>query len=409
MTSVRHCLARALPFVLIVACASPSRGQAPGRHCTVIALGDGGDNNGVLRANAFYVTEMVLGHHDAGKPDMLLFLGDNFIPVGLNIQASDVEGEVKANLGAFKDVFDVLRPDQVHAVPGEHDYYCRFAVEHTALFGLFRTSEVPIGLSDRGNRREAEIPSWTFHFGLPSESTAPLGEGSADSVQMIYFDSAILLRTDPSAWAPALAALRGILTASARRTGIVWRVFCAHHPWRSVGVHGGYSLWDDETQKVTYLSNCDRDTNATGYLRNWLDPEDLCGDRYRLYVDSVSTIIRESGARVQIVLSAHDRSLQLLPALPGAVYPAIQVVTGAAALPERVLDAAPPERYTSASTDRFKEGISLPGFAQLQFSREKARVVFYSGRTSDPLDMGGGSTTFWITPEGNLTADATVH
>jgi hypothetical protein len=397
-------------FLLSVLLSATSQSQDAGPHCTVVALGDGGDNNGTLRANAFYISEMVLGHHDAGKPDLLLFVGDNFIPIGLNIAAKDVESEVKGNLGAFKEVFEALGRGQVHAVPGEHDYYSRFAVENTALFGLFRSSEGPIGLNDRGNRREAEIPSWTYHFGLPSESTVALGEGSADSLQIIYFDSAILLRTDPSTWHPSLEALRALLAASAKRPGIIWRVFCAHHPWRSVGAHGGYSLWDDESETVTYLSNCDRDTNATGYVKNWLDPEDLCADRYRGYVDSVSTIIKQSGANVQIVLSAHDRSLQLLAPQPGlgSLYPAIQVITGAAALPEPVLHPLPPSRFTSASPDRFKRGMSLPGFVQLRFGRDKARVVFYSGKTSDPLDMGGGFTTFWITPDVKLSADNSV-
>jgi hypothetical protein len=386
--------------------------QHPSGGLTVIALGDAGESNGVMRGNAFYITEMTMGRHDAGRPDMLLFLGDNFIPVGLNCAKNDVEGEVKSRLGPFKEVFEVLSRAQVHAIPGEHDYYARYAVETTALFGLFRVTEGPMGISDRGTQRESEVPSWTFHHGLPEELTVPITAGTPDSIQFIFFDSALLLRTNPATWHPALQRLQGILQKSKERAGIAWRVFCVHHPLHSVGVHGGYSVWDDEMQSVVYLTDCDRDTNAAGFLRNWLDPEDLCAERYRQYVDSVTAVIREVAVKIQLVLAAHDRSLQLLyypeSDPPCDACPKVHLVSGATSLPTRVKLSSPPREFTSASSDYQSEGMSPPGFAQLRFEQQRVMIVFYNGRNGDPVDMGKGQTTFWVDRSGALVEMPTV-
>jgi hypothetical protein len=385
---------------------SIAQAQHPSGGLTVIALGDGGESNGVMRGNAFYITEMTMGRHDAGRPDMLLFLGDNFIPVGLNCTKDDVDGEVKSRLGPFKEVFEVLSRAQVHAIPGEHDYYARFAVETTSLFGLLRVIEGPMGISDKGTQRESEVSSWTFHHARPEEATVAVAAGTSDSVQFIFFDSAILLRTNPTTWHPALEGLQDILRKSKVRSGIAWRVLCVHHPLRSVGVHGGYSVWDDEIQSVTYLTECDKDTNSAGFVRNWLDPEDLCAERYRQYVDSVTAVIREGGVKIQLVLAAHDRSLQLLyhpESDPGCdACPKVHLISGAASLPTSVKLPSPPWEFTSANSDYRKEGISLPGFAQLQFELQYVTIVFYNGRNGDPIDMGKGQTSFWVDRSGAL-------
>jgi len=400
---------RSLTIVLVSAflAAMPRcAAQSSGGGLSVIALGDAGESNGVLRGNAFYLTEMMMGRHDAGKPDLLLFLGDNFIPIGLNGAKNDIDGDVKARLGPFKEVLEALSRDRVHAIPGEHDYYARYAVENTGFFGLFHSTEGPTGISDKGARRETEIPSWTFHHRLPEELTLPIAEGAADSVQFIFFDSALPLRTATATWHPALEGLKGVLERSEVRTGVLWRVLCVHHPLRSVGVHGGYSVWDDEAQAVEYLTECDKDTNAAGFVRNWLDPEDLCTEKYRQYIDSVTAIIKLVGVKIHIVLGAHDRSLQLLYAPEVGVgcdaCPRIQLISGAASLPTRVKLPAPPREFTSANSAPEKQGVSTPGFAQLQFDREHVRIVFISGRTGDPVDMGDGQTTFWVNRNGDL-------
>ena len=394
----------------IVLCVVPLilRAQDPEQQpLTVIAVGDAGYAGSDWKASAFYITDMFTGRHNAGKPDLLLFLGDNFIPLGLNVASGDVEGTVQDLLRPLHEVLAGMPRDRVHAIPGESDYYARYAEEKSEFFGLIRSGEGPTGLSDKGNAREAAMESWTFHYGAPAQTVLPCAQGSPDSVQLIFFDSAILLRTDPSRWHGALASLRTILDESGTRKGIIWRVLCAHHPWYSVGVHGGYALWDDETGTVGYLTDCDMDSNAAGYIRNWMDPEDLCALRYRQYTDSLKAVVRQSGVRIQMMLAAHDRSLQLLsyPAAdPGCEgCPRVHIISGAASLPSRVKLPTPPAEFTSSGTNLQDEGMSPPGFVQLRFERERIRAIFFNARNGERLDMGGGRRTFWIGRDGSLT------
>ncbi len=390
----------------------PLHAQVTGdRPLTVVAIGDVGDAGSDWRANAFYITDMFTGRHDAGKPDMLVFLGDNFIPTGLNVPVGDVESTVEGLLRPLAEVLGGIPASRVHAIPGEHDYYARFMSEKSSFFGLIKTGEGPTGVSDKGNSREAAIDAWTYHRGLPGEAIAPIEPGSTDSVQFIFFDSAILLRTEPSRWHEALSALKRILVNSGERTGIGWRVLCVHHPWCSVGPHGGYSTWNDETESVDYLTNCDKDSNGAGFVRNWIDPEDLCADRYRGYIDSVKAVINAAGVRIQLLLAAHDRSLQLLSARdPGCdACPPVHIISGAGSLPDRVKLPSPPLDFTSAGRTAQDEGISPPGFVQLQFHAERVRVVFYNGRNGEQIDMGDGQKVFWVGKSGAISGSDAVR
>jgi hypothetical protein len=372
----------------------------------VIAIGNAGTSGSILRGNSSYISEMYTGQHDAGRFQALLFLGDNFTPTGLNVPAASVPGEIASSLGPFKEPMEGLGKARVHAIPGEHDYYARNALESSVFFGLIKHQEGPSGMSDKGNMREAEIPGWTYHHGLPGRLTLPLVSGSADSAEFIFFDSGRLLRSEPSTWRPVLDSLRWLLVAEREQRGIDWRILCTHHPLASVGEHGGYSVWNDDEKVVEYLTPCDRDSNPSEWVKNWLDPEDLCTSRYQQYIDSLTAAIRFGGVPVQAVLSAHDRSLQLLDTgMPGANYPdcpRVQIISGAGSETGRVKFPVPPHEFTAALRLPSDEGLSAPGFVQMCFSQERVRLHFYSGKSGNAIDMGGGQTEFWIDREGKL-------
>jgi hypothetical protein len=395
---------RLIPL-LFLAAASPARpAPQPGDSgLGVIAIGDAGEKGRELRGAGQYVTDIFTGSHDAGRFRLLLFLGDNFYPTGLNIPLDDVEGTVSGVLrDPFQRVLEGLGPAGVHAIPGNHDYYARNAIETSIFFGLFKVSEAPVGLSGRGNVRELKIPQWTYHFGMPAELTLSVDGGQADSVQFIFFDSAPLLRTPPDAWRGALDSLARLLKVSAARPALRWRVLCTHHPLATMGEHGGYGEWDDEQKTVVRLTTCDRDSNALGWVRNLLDPEDICTDRYRGYVDSLGRIIRESGARIQLVLSGHDHSLQLLR-MPGTgAMPRVQIVSGAGSLTSRVAFPNPPAVYTSARLSPDAKGESRAGFVHLQFGPGRIRIRFYDSSNGDQIDMGGGRKEFFLNIHGDL-------
>jgi hypothetical protein len=384
--------------------APPGSGEGD-EGLTVIAIGDAGENNGVLRGCGTYITNMHTGEHDAGKFDLLFFLGDNFGPTGLNIPVGEVPRKVEEMLEPFRGPMEDLGRGHIHSLAGEHDYYARNAIEGRLLLGLVKIEEAPIGLTDRGNRREAAIDSWTYHYGMPAEAVYPLGSRSEDSVQFIFFDSALPLRTPAGAWRPALDSLRGILARDRGRPHVLWRIFCAHHPFVSAGEHGGYTAWDDESQTVEYVPPCDRDSNAFAWIRNSLDPEDLCAQRYRDWVDSLRHVIRDERVKVQFALSGHDHSLQLLsePAEEaGDPFPSLQIISGAVSTPAPVRFPSPPAVFTSSMTAPSDRGESLPGFVRITFGKERCTVVFYNGNNGDRIDMGGGAKKFQIGAEGTL-------
>ncbi len=370
---------------------------------TVIAIGDAGEKGKELRSNSSYINDMFTGRHDAGQFDAMIFLGDNFYTTGLNIPANDVSGEVKSILGPFRDVFESLGRDNVHAVAGNHDWYAGNGVEFSFLFGLINIETWPLGLSDVGNRREAELTQWTYHYAMPSAAAFSLFPGSEDSVQFLFVDSALPLRTELEAWLPTIDSLRNLLKNSATRPHLLWRILTMHHPMRTVGEHGGFTIWNDETQQVDYRTPCNKDSNAIGWVKNWFDPEDVCTDRYQQFLDSLRSVIHQAGVPIQLALSGHDHSLQLLT-LPEAgsctVCPRIQVVSGAGAKTTRVKLPSPPDVYTASQVK--EKGESLPGFVQLQFEKEKVRLIFFNGYRGEKIDMGNGQTRFWVSREGKM-------
>lgn len=371
---------------------------------TVIAIGDAGETGSILRGNAHYVNDMYSGRHDAGKPDAMIFLGDNFYETGLNVPADEVQSTIKKTLGPFRETFEGLGRANVHAIAGNHDYYARNIIDQSLLFGLINIEAGPNGISDRGNEREKAIEWWTYHFKMPAEATYPMFAGSKDTVQFIFYDSALPLKTDTATWKPTLDSLRRLLTASSSRNGIAWRVLALHHPWYSVGAHSGWSLWDDVENRVAYLPNCDKDSNVVNWFVNDLDPQDLCAKKYRQMLDSLKSAIRASGAKIHLTLAGHEHNLQLL-SYPNndsdcTTCPKVHVISGAGAKATIVRFPAPPNEFTSSQPK--KKGEPMAGFAQLQFERERLRVVFFSSSTGEMIDMGGGKKQFWINKHGEL-------
>jgi 3',5'-cyclic AMP phosphodiesterase CpdA len=380
--------------------------QRSGQPLTVIAIGDAGKAGSELRSNAQLLTNMYTGQHDGGKFDAMIFLGDNFYNTGLNVPADEVSDYIKRVLGPFKVPFEGLGRNNIHAVTGNHDYYARNAFETSLLFGLVTIAEGPIGLTGKGNQREEAIQSWTYHYNMPSSVTYALPPGGSDSVQFLFVDSALPLRTDQKTWSMALDSLRSLMRVSAAKSGVTWRILCMHQPIYTVGEHGGYSVWNDETNTVGYLTPCDKDSNAVSWLKNSFDPEDPCTEKYSAFIDSVKTVIKRSNIRIQLALAGHDHSLQLLyyPEKDGDCQgcPKIHIVSGAGSKPARVKFPHPPFEFTSAQRQPSKEGVSVPGFAQLTFEKEKVRVVFFDGSSIAPYDMGDGKKEFWISSDGRL-------
>ncbi len=375
----------------------------PAPPLTVLALGNAGERGSILRGNAGLVAAMLSGDHNAGVPEMLLFLGDDFGETGLNVPLSDVESEANATLGFFRDAAQRLGRDHVLGIPGETEYYSQKAVETTALFGLISVSRWPIGVSDRGAERAMLRPEWTYHAHFPASMIVPTNATANDSVQFIFVDSGILLRTRVETWTPILDSLRHLLADAHRRTSVRWHVLCVHHPFVSYGEHAGYAYWDEEDSTVHSMTGCDKDTNAFRFVHNWLDPEDLCTDRYRAYVDSLESIIAASGVNFQLQLSAHDESLQLIDRNPLHGNPRVQVISGCGSVAAH----AKIGRFTASRKEN--RGISDAGLVQLRWSEDGIMVTFYNERNGDKVNMGDGTTGFRITDAGALITTEHAH
>lgn len=392
--------------IVVAGCASSKRTENDQAHkpLTIVAIGDAGDRGSILRANARHINDMSSGAHDAGKPDAIMFLGDNFYPIGLNIPTDDVRSTVRNVLGLFRPTLEELGRTHVHAITGNHDYYARTVIDKSLLFGLIHIVAGPVGISDRGNERAKAIEWWSYYYNMPAAITYPTSPGAPDSVQFIFYDSALPLRSDASTWSAGLDSLRRLLTASSTNSGIRWRVLVQHHPWHSVGEHGGYSVWDDVDRKVAYLPNCDKDSNAVNWFMNTVDPEDLCAEKYTAMVDSLRSVLHSTGVKIQFTMAGHDHSLQLLWSPESdhacALCPRIHIVSGAGSKTSLVKLPSPPHEYTAARPE--KGGESRAGFAFLVFEKQQASIRFYDASSGEPIDMGGGKTEFTITHSGIL-------
>ena len=375
---------------------------------SLIAIGDAGEKNDILSNNAATMTELFRQN----RFDALLFLGDNFYHTGLNIEPDkdfrqEVPNKINEVLGPFREIMRGLGRRNVHAVAGNHDYYKHLVVDRSFIFGLFSIEALPVGITNKGNQRADTMAIWTYHYGLPQQAFFQTERQAKDSLQIIFFDSAILLRTQPHTWRPYLAQFYHLLASTKNRPHIKWRLLAMHHPLYSLSEHGGYSEWDAEAQTVNYVNRCDPDSDAVSYFYNTVDPEDLCTPRYRAYHDSVLTTIQRSGVRVQMTLSGHDHTLQFLyyPKLNADCEncPKVYIVSGAGAKENQVKSPSPSRgEFTCPDNTPQRQGKSQSGFVRLDFQAGNLRVRFFNGKTRREIDMGEGRKEFLVKPDGIL-------
>ncbi|MGH7452786.1 MAG: metallophosphoesterase, partial [bacterium] len=341
-----------------------------------------------------------------------IFLGDNFYKTGLNFESNknpqeETPKKINSVLGPFYLLMRELGGGNVHAVAGNHDYYAELVVNKSFLWGLFSVDALPVGITNKGNQRADTISSWTYHYGLPQHALFPVDRSTGDSLQIIFFDSAVLLRTKLETWRPYFAALERLLVSTKSRPQIKWRIMAAHHPLYSLGEHSGYSVWDPEARTVRYLNHCDPDSDIVGYFTNFADPEDLCAERYRAYRDSLFATIQRSGVAIQLFMAGHDHSLQLLyypdhaPDFPTS--PKVHLISGAGAKASRVRSPAPGlGEYTWPDNNSKQRGKSRYGFARIDIQAEQLHVRMFDGKTGKELDMGAGRTALFVKPDGTL-------
>ena len=382
----RACPAYAILYVLLNSCATPTEPfQQSHADFSFIAIGDTGEKSDILENNAKTLRRMLA--EDSFQ--VMVMLGDNFYPIGLNVPEHEVDEKISEVLSPLYEVMRPLRRENVHALSGNHDYYAFLAVSKSLFFGLVNIEEGPYGIDSRGNRREANrIPEWTYHYGLPRDRLY----GPIDRrIQMIFFDSAILLRTRTEEWSAALDSLSRLLLRHKQDANVRWRILFAHHPFYSLGPHGGYSVWDDSAMAVKYLNPCSLDSNSIGYTLNVLDHQDLCAPRYQAYVDSVPTVIARSGVRVQLVVAGHEHNLQLLyypdKDRACAECPKVHIVSGAGAIANEVKSPVPGREWTWPVNTPEARGRSRYGFVRFDLKGESLRVRVFDGKSGELLKV----------------------
>lgn len=379
-------------FMPFVVSAQPPRD----RPFNMIVIGDAGEAGADLDGNARGMAQLARDADHRGEPvGLLLFLGDNFYPNGLNHESpAKRAGLIRAVLGPHAELMRRLGPTNVQAIPGNHDYYCRTLMK------------IPYGTCDAGNRYEQAIAEWQYHPHYPALVRYATYNGSPDSVDVLMFDSALLLTQERSRWRPVLDSLERMLRASAAAPGVRWRLLAAHHSPYSVGEHGGYRLWLRDEHRVGYIGNCyEEKQDPTKYVEELISDQDNCTRQYRAYADTLMRLVERSGAKVQAMLAGHDHSLQILnyPERNGANCPKVFLITGAGSKRARVKSPNPPREYTHPFNDDRRKGLSAAGFTHIAF-RDGAMVIqYYDSGTGKALDMGGAQT-FVVDVDGKMTA-----
>ncbi len=381
-----------------LATAQPNVTLAPPqpRPFSFMVIGDAGEAGPELADNARWMVARADDLAANSRPlGLLVFLGDNFYPNGLNHDEQAKRTElIDQVLGPHRPLMARLGRANVHAVAGNHDYYCGTVVK------------VPYGSCDQGNAYEAQIPEWTYHYHYPACIRRAVAEGSTDSVDIILFDSALLLTQETKRWKPVLDSLERMLRASAGARGVAWRLIMAHHSPYSVGEHGGYRLWMSDKRRVGYLGNCyEEGQDPMKYVEELISNQDNCTKRYRAYTAALFGVIERSGAKVQALVAGHDHSLQVLnyPDRNGANAPKVFIVSGAGAKRGRVKTANPPREYTHPLNDAEHRGESAAGFTLFSFEDGLLTFRFVDSDSGHDLDLGGANA-FTLDRQGRLTA-----
>lgn len=392
-------IASSLALWIALACAPHAGAQIDGATVgaplNVLLIGDAGEPGAELSGNARWMAATADELSARGTPvGLLLFLGDNFYPNGLNHENPAKRTQLIADvLGPHDALLRRLGRQNVHAIAGNHDYYCGTVLK------------IPYGACDLGNGYEAAIDRWTYHYHFPALVRRATAVGARDSVDFILFDSALLLTQDEPRWRVVLDSLERLLRSSAAAPGVSWRVLAAHHSPYSVGEHAGYRLWMKKERRVGYIGNCFEDRqDPLKYVEELVSEQDNCTRRYRAYTDSLMRVIGRSGAKIQVLVAGHDHSLQVLhyPERNGPNCPKVFVVSGAGAKRGRVKKANPPREYTHALNDDTNRGLSAAGFTRCSFADGTLEIVFHDSDSGKPLEMGG-ATVFVVDRSGGLT------
>jgi hypothetical protein len=385
---------RILPLIaaLLLVASAPSSAQ-PGRPFSFIAIGDAGQPGSTHSSTAAAVNATATTMTASGSaPGMMIFLGDNFYPSGLNTSDAQWVALRDAILEPYRDLMRRVGRENVRAITGNHDYYCR------------SVNAIPYGFCVTGNEREQAIPEWTYDYYRPVSVRRALVEGGADSVEFILFDSSFLLTRPTLFWTRPLDMLEELLRASAAAPGVRWRIFAAHHSTRTIGEHAGWRRWMPTVRKVGYIGNCRGEgQDPFRYVYEFFSTQDNCSERYRRYIDSLNTRIDRAGAKIQVLLAGHEHSLQLMhyPDYGCEECPKVFVISGAGSKTDRVKSPAPPREFSHPRNDPEFMGRSAPGFIAARFEKGRLRVDFVDGRDGSKLDMGGRSS-FLIDEAGSL-------
>ncbi len=328
----------------LVAC--DGREPLPPASLSLLAVGDTGAAPSEPRdvRTQLAVAKAMVAEDRARPVHGIVLLGDNFYDDGL--RRDEIVPRLRVNLVRPYCHFLALdgplservanacevpaarrHPVPIYALLGNHDH---------------RRRESP-GLQRREVSRY--VPGW--RMAAESVGVHELGEG----VSLIALDSTPLFdapreRLDESdAEGAAVRSAVGALSRALREARGPWRVLAAHHPVGKLG----------------------RGEEAT---------------RYAAYRRRVGEAITASGVRLQLALSGHEHSLQILA--PAAPAPALQVIAGAGSNPRSIRDDAPSRRA----------GFEAAGFARVDLvgrgegARLVVSLVTLPGRTAAAL---GGS------------------
>jgi hypothetical protein len=293
----------------------------------------------------------------------------------------------------LRPVMAALGRSNVHAIPGNHDYYC------TTI------AEIPFGACMGGNLIEQSFPEWTFHLVYPALVRRAIAGGSTDSVDVILFDSNVLLVTEVAKWRPLLDSMERLLKRSAASPHVVYRLLMAHHSPYSIGEHGGWRRWVSSRQEVGYLGCCYQEgQDPLGFMKQLISDQDICTPHYQEYVDSIYAVINRSGSRIHAFFAGHDHSLQLMyrPNDTSAYWPKVWVIAGAGSKRTRVKSPMPPYHFSHPFNNEDEQGRSAGGFSVVSFENGRMHIRFISVHDGEPLDMGDGITVFSVDRYGNL-------
>jgi hypothetical protein len=392
MGPCRH-ITSGITMLLVLFCAAGVLNAQRATPLTFFAIGDAGLAGPTLTGSADAMRLWAISLNLEKTPlSLLFFLGDNFYPIGLNQPEPIRKGLIESVLGPHRELMTSLGRENVHAVAGNHDYFCR------------TINGIPMNTCWAGNRYEDSIDLWSYHYYYPTSLRRSLFKGSRDSAELILFDSAVLLTCDAHEWRDLLDSLENILRASASSRGVKWRIIMAHHSPYTVGEHGGWRRWLPSENRVGYMGNCINERHDPfRYVQEFFSSQDNCAPRYRAYSDSLMAVIDRSGAKVQALMAGHDHSLQLLyyPERNCDNCPKVFVISGAGAKRDRVKSPNPPYEFSHPLNNPKDQGRSAGGFAVCQFNDNRLTVRFIDAVAGEVLDMGG-TRTFEIDESGKL-------